>query len=446
VCLALLVAAVSARADVVTFLPTGGEQTFTVPDGVTSVHVIAVGGMGGSGGGCPVECGGAGGFGAFASGDLLVTPGEVLYVEVGGNGALGDGGSQGGFNGGGAGGAGPTCNGGGGGGASDVRLAPRSVGTSLGLRIITAAGGGGGGGCHYFNPGATPGTGGNAGMAGGNGSGGGGQPGTSSGPGSGGGSTTCQGHSGDLGIGGAGGTTACNLGGGGGGGGAGVYGGGGGGGDGVGTAGGGGGGGGSGFATDATNTSISGDDTGSPAITFVYTPASPQTQHMLTVAKSGSGVGTVTSTDGQINCGSTCSRSYTAGVTVTLTASAASGSSFAGWSGAGCSGSGTCTVAMNSDQSVTATFELIPPGKPTVTVTIDRKHHRATFKFTATDATGFRCALAKQANKANNPRPPFVACRSPKTYKQLAPGNYLFEVRAISPAGIGAVVKRHFSI
>jgi hypothetical protein len=443
VCFAVLVAAVSARADVVTFLPTGDEQTFTIPDGVTSVHVIAVGGEGGTGGGCLANCGGARGFGALASADLPVTPGEVLYVEVAGNGALGDSGGPGGFNGGGAGGAGLSCNGGGGGGASDVRLAPRSVGTSLSLRIITAAGGGGGGGC---DPGGgTPkGTGGNAGMAGGDSDGGGGQPGTSSGPGSGGGSFTCQGHSGDLGIGGGGGTPVCvGPGAGGGGGGAGVYGGGGGGGS---SAGGGGGGGGSGFATDVTNTSISVDNTGSPSITFVYTPASPQTRHMLTVAKSGSGTGTVTSTDGQINCGSTCSRSYPAGGTVTLTAIPASGSSFAGWSGAGCSGSGTCTVAMNSDQSVTATFELIPPGKPTVTVTIDRKHHRATFKFTATDATGFRCALAKQANKANNPRPPFIACRSPKTYKQLAPGKYLFEVRAISPAGIGPVVKRHFTI
>ena len=33
---------------------------------------------------------------------------------------------------------------------------------------------------------------------------------------------------------------------------------------------------------------------------------------------------------------------------VTLTATPASGSTFAGWSGGGCSGTGTCTVTLSS--------------------------------------------------------------------------------------------------
>jgi hypothetical protein len=62
--------------------------------------------------------------------------------------------------------------------------------------------------------------------------------------------------------------------------------------------------------------------------------------------------------------------SYAAGTMVTLTAAADSGSSFAGWSGGGCSGTGTCTVTVNSDQTVTATFTANPPaGAPTATVT-----------------------------------------------------------------------------
>ncbi len=82
----------------------------------------------------------------------------------------------------------------------------------------------------------------------------------------------------------------------------------------------------------------------------------PPTTYLLTVARSGSGSGTITSLDGKINCGAVCAVSYVSGTTVTLTASAASGSSFAGWSGGGCSGTGNCTVAVNSALSVTATF------------------------------------------------------------------------------------------
>jgi uncharacterized repeat protein (TIGR02543 family) len=39
-----------------------------------------------------------------------------------------------------------------------------------------------------------------------------------------------------------------------------------------------------------------------------------------------------------------------------LTASPSEGSTFAGWSGSGCSGTGTCTVTMDVDKSVTASF------------------------------------------------------------------------------------------
>ena len=75
----------------------------------------------------------------------------------------------------------------------------------------------------------------------------------------------------------------------------------------------------------------------------------------LTVTKTGSGFGTVTSSPGGISCGPTCSAPFGI-VPVTLTATAAPGSSFVGWSGA-CSGAGTCSVAMGSDRAVTATFE-----------------------------------------------------------------------------------------
>jgi len=79
----------------------------------------------------------------------------------------------------------------------------------------------------------------------------------------------------------------------------------------------------------------------------------------LTVSKSGTGTGTVTSSDESIDCGATCSAIYSSVTSVTLTATPASGSTFAGWSGGGCSGTGTCTVTMSSGQTVTATFNVI---------------------------------------------------------------------------------------
>ena len=81
---------------------------------------------------------------------------------------------------------------------------------------------------------------------------------------------------------------------------------------------------------------------------------------LLTVSKSGTGSGTVTSSDGGINCGSDCSQNYAAGASVSLTASPAAGSSFSGWS-VDCIGTSNSTsVTMNAEKTCTATFALIP--------------------------------------------------------------------------------------
>jgi hypothetical protein len=73
------------------------------------------------------------------------------------------------------------------------------------------------------------------------------------------------------------------------------------------------------------------------------------------VNKSGTGSGTVSSSPAGISCGATCSASFASGASVTLTATAAAGSTFAGWGGA-CSGTAACTVSMSAAQTVIATF------------------------------------------------------------------------------------------
>jgi hypothetical protein len=128
IAISLLAAAGAHASETVTnrFTPTGAEQTFAVPAGVTAIAVRAVGGTG-KGGGAPAE----------VTGSIGVSPGETLYVEVGGSPT----GRLGGFNGGGEGG---NAAAGGGGGASDVRTVTRasSAGTLASRLIVAGASGG----------------------------------------------------------------------------------------------------------------------------------------------------------------------------------------------------------------------------------------------------------------------------------------------------------------
>jgi hypothetical protein len=84
-----------------------------------------------------------------------------------------------------------------------------------------------------------------------------------------------------------------------------------------------------------------------------FTTSGPLT---LTVSKSGSGSGTVTSDPAGINYPATPAASFPYGTSVTLTAGALSGSTFTGWGGEGCSGTGTCAVTMTQARNVTASF------------------------------------------------------------------------------------------
>ena len=111
------------------FTYTGGQQSWVVPGGTKFIDVDAFGGEGGSGG-----------KGGQIKARLTVTPGETLYIYVGGKGANQHGNRSGGWNGGGQGG---SSNGGrygaGGGGGTDIRRG----GTGWANRILVAGGGGG---------------------------------------------------------------------------------------------------------------------------------------------------------------------------------------------------------------------------------------------------------------------------------------------------------------
>lgn len=105
------------------------------------------------------------------------------------------------------------------------------------------------------------------------------------------------------------------------------------------------------YAGDAGNTAST-----SAVFTHTVNPA----PYAFSVAKSGAGTGTVTSTPAGINCGVDCDEIYLGGTVVTLTAAPATGSAFAGWSlgtgSASCTGTATCVVTVNAASSITATF------------------------------------------------------------------------------------------
>src|SRR5215469_2999772 len=75
----------------------------------------------------------------------------------------------------------------------------------------------------------------------------------------------------------------------------------------------------------------------------------------LSVTEAGGGSGHVTSNPAGIDCGSTCVAGFVTGTPVSLSAAPNSGSTFSGWSGA-CAGVGNCTITINANESVTATF------------------------------------------------------------------------------------------
>lgn len=204
-----------------------GKYSFTVPKGVTSVTIVAIGAPGGT---CSVDQTAPGGAGAAITATVPVLSGEALFVGVGsaggscaeGGGALGGAGGSGG---GGGGGDNPPgqfgFSGAGGGGASLVGLASPAPGLG-GPLIVAGAGGGAAEDAHggdAGSPGENPG-----------GGGAGGGPGTATAGGAGGvGIFSGPGASGSFGIGGTGGRCGKNGAASGGGGGGGYYGGGGGG-------------------------------------------------------------------------------------------------------------------------------------------------------------------------------------------------------------------------
>jgi len=98
--------------------------------------------------------------------------------------------------------------------------------------------------------------------------------------------------------------------------------------------------------------------TENPIFTGVDAQSPPGTA-TLTISKTGTATGAVSSAPGGIACGTSCSAIYPIGTMVMLTATPDAGAELAGWSGGGCSGTTpACTVTMDAAKSVTAIFNI----------------------------------------------------------------------------------------
>lgn len=93
------------------------------------------------------------------------------------------------------------------------------------------------------------------------------------------------------------------------------------------------------------------------------TTASFVPRHTFTLAATGTGNGTTTSSEATLTCdwvaGQTttlCRRDMPEGSVVTLGATPAPGHQFTGWAGGGCSGTGACQVTVTQEVTVTAGF------------------------------------------------------------------------------------------
>jgi hypothetical protein len=87
--------------------------------------------------------------------------------------------------------------------------------------------------------------------------------------------------------------------------------------------------------------------------------APPPTVYPLTATLGGTGTGRVSSSPAGIDCPSTCTASFPAGMTVVLSATPATGSVFSGWSPS-CGSTNPCTVILLAATTVGANFTVGP--------------------------------------------------------------------------------------
>jgi hypothetical protein len=107
------------------------------------------------------------------------------------------------------------------------------------------------------------------------------------------------------------------------------------------------------------------------------------------------GDGSVASSPGGISCGGDCGEQFPQGTKVTLVPFAHGGSTFVSWSG-DCSGTGACTVTVDGNKSVRATFSKQQPPTPPFGPVTDPINDRGIAGDLAQAELAFRCYAPKE--------------------------------------------------
>jgi len=162
----------------------------------------------------------------------------------------------------------------------------------------------------------------------------------------------------------------------------------------------------------------------------------------LSIAVSGAGSvtdsrGVCTSTAGKSR---SCTQAFSQGDAVTLSAKAAPGFVFTGWTGA-CSGAKTtCGITMTTAQRVGATFErphLAPTRAPTVVKTA--AGYRVTLSFSTREPGTLKLAVKRGATTVGSSSAKVAAGNRKISFTVKRTGRYVFTVTVVAKAGTHSI-------